>query len=142
MAPRRWYVHIRADIARTPAFLSLRWKLGLRTPYLLGLIATQNRRVAGWIAEHPELVRPPKIRRRKAGTRPRRPDIPRRIRQAVFARDGYRCAICGEITDRPTIDHIEFYSRGGSDDPSNLRTACPPCNSRRQPKRRTTEVLA
>lgn len=55
-----------------------------------------------------------------------------RIRFEVLARDGFRCQYCGaESTDegvRLEVDHIYPRGRGGSDDKSNLITACTPCN--------------
>ena len=61
-------------------------------------------------------------------------------RRAIGVRDGWRCQICAsklrllDLDPRHefTIDHIVPFSRGGTDDPSNLRTACRSCNSRRQ----------
>jgi hypothetical protein len=38
------------------------------------------------------------------------------------------CAICGTY-QRPTVDHIVPRSRGGTDDPANLRPLCVWCNS-------------
>lgn len=64
----------------------------------------------------------------------------RRIRLYVLDRDGWRCRVPvdehGRITPagRPcglpavTADHIIPRTRGGSDDPSNLRAACEPHN--------------
>jgi len=57
----------------------------------------------------------------------------------VFARDGNACVYCsrkeGEYTARETkrdgylhVDHVIPLTHGGSDDPSNLVTACGPCN--------------
>jgi len=57
----------------------------------------------------------------------------------VFRRDNYICHICGEYTDLndklnqtgsrcPSIDHLKPKSKGGSDYPSNLKTACISCN--------------
>lgn len=50
------------------------------------------------------------------------------IRQAVFARDGYRCVECQSIK-RLCVDHITPERHGGSIEISNLRTLCRPCNS-------------
>jgi 5-methylcytosine-specific restriction endonuclease McrA len=63
----------------------------------------------------------------------RRVPIPRRIRELVYERDGRRCLACGSI-DFLTLDHIKHWSRGGSDSPSNLRTLCRSCNSKRRTK--------
>lgn len=49
---------------------------------------------------------------------------------AIFARDGNRCVSC-EATEDLTIDHIVPRSKGGTDDPSNLRVLCGYCNSQR-----------
>jgi hypothetical protein len=48
--------------------------------------------------------------------------LSRAKRHAIFERDGYKCQVCGVTATE--IDHI----RGNSDDPSNLRAICGPCN--------------
>ncbi len=59
-------------------------------------------------------------------------------RAKVFAADGYRCHLCGLMTDRskvvphpkaPTIDHVIPLAEGGTHEPSNCRTAHFLCNS-------------
>lgn len=64
--------------------------------------------------------------------------ISRTDRLAIYERDGWRCQLCGEQVDinaaansawSPTLDHITPRSRGGSDDPENLRLAHRWCNS-------------
>jgi 5-methylcytosine-specific restriction endonuclease McrA len=68
--------------------------------------------------------------------------VPRRFRRQVtntflFARDSYRCQYCGRGTAdlRPreslTRDHLIPLSRGGSNDWTNVVTACSPCNTRK-----------
>ncbi len=61
--------------------------------------------------------------------------VPRKIRRAVFARDGWRCQLCGmrpTHVDPLSIDHIVPVSMGGSrDDPRNLRAAHRTGNSNR-----------
>lgn len=56
----------------------------------------------------------------------------------VFERDGYRCGICGELTDTnakvpepraPTLDHIVPMSAHGPHTYSNVQCACFRCNS-------------
>lgn len=60
-------------------------------------------------------------------------------KNAIFKRDGFICHICGEFTDIscglnkvgskfPSIDHVLAKSNGGSDYPTNLKTACISCN--------------
>lgn len=53
------------------------------------------------------------------------------IRWAVLQRDGFRCRYCGqEAADgvRLEVDHVVPRSAGGSDNMSNLLTACEECN--------------
>ena len=68
--------------------------------------------------------------------------VPRRFRRQVtntflFARDHYRCQYCGRsVADlRPrqslTRDHLVPLSRGGSNEWTNVVTACSPCNTRK-----------
>src|ERR671925_1516102 len=68
--------------------------------------------------------------------------VPRRFRRQVtntflFARDGYRCQYCHrgqhELRHREclTRDHLLPLSRGGTNDWTNVVTACSPCNTRK-----------
>lgn len=59
--------------------------------------------------------------------RSRRP-IRRSTRAAVFERDGRSCISCGS-TDDLTIDHVQPWSLGGTDDEDNLQVLCRHCNS-------------
>lgn len=60
----------------------------------------------------------------------KRNNLPRSLRDAVFARDGKICHNCGTEKDI-TIDHVIAVVRGGTDDPENLRPLCRSCNSRK-----------
>ena len=62
-------------------------------------------------------------------------------RLALYLRDGHRCAYCGcDLSDEAiggdralrTLDHIRPHVQGGSNEASNLVTACRSCNSSRQ----------
>jgi hypothetical protein len=56
--------------------------------------------------------------------------IGKRLRFEIFKRDGFKCVYCG-ATPMATplhVDHVEPKAGGGSDDPSNLVTACASCN--------------
>jgi len=68
--------------------------------------------------------------------------VPRRFRRQVtntflFARDRYQCQFCArpQITLRSreclTRDHLVPLSRGGTNDWSNVVTACSTCNARK-----------
>jgi 5-methylcytosine-specific restriction endonuclease McrA len=57
-------------------------------------------------------------------------------RLAIYLRDGFACVYCERDmrADDPynvTLDHLTPRSAGGSDDASNLVTACRSCNSKR-----------
>ncbi len=68
--------------------------------------------------------------------------VPRRFRRQVtntflFARDRYRCQYCGRpgaelrLRESLTRDHLIPISRGGTNDWTNVVTACSPCNTRK-----------
>lgn len=50
------------------------------------------------------------------------------LRAFILERDEFVCAYCLEGQSNH-VDHIIPRSKGGSDDPSNLVTACKSCNS-------------
>lgn len=63
-----------------------------------------------------------------------------KIRADLYERDAWSCYLCGSDVDRdgdpngdlaPSLDHVIPRSRGGSDDPSNLKTAHRACNSKK-----------
>lgn len=49
----------------------------------------------------------------------------------IFKRDGFKCHYCGStpISSILHVDHILAVSRGGTNEPDNLITACSTCNS-------------
>lgn len=57
--------------------------------------------------------------------------LSKRLRFEVLRRDGHRCRYCGaEAGAKPLqIDHVVPEALGGKSEPSNLVTACEPCNS-------------
>ena len=57
----------------------------------------------------------------------RRP-IPLSVKEEVTKRDNHTCVYCGETDDEFEFDHVVPYSRGGTEDPSNIVLACKPCN--------------
>lgn len=50
------------------------------------------------------------------------------IRSRIFQRDDYTCRYCSARGGRLECDHVVPVARGGSDDDSNLATACRKCN--------------
>lgn len=50
------------------------------------------------------------------------------VRSGVFERDNYTCRYCGAHGVKLECDHVMPVSRGGTNDRSNLVTACKPCN--------------
>lgn len=65
------------------------------------------------------------------------------LRERIFDRDDGRCRYCGVLVvrghnlrrgDQFTIDHVIPRSRGGTNDESNLVTACFACNHRKANK--------
>lgn len=67
------------------------------------------------------------IQRTPAKRRLRRPVA---VRFEVFARDNYTCQYCGRKAPDVVlhVDHIVPVSKGGTDEPANLLTACADCN--------------
>jgi 5-methylcytosine-specific restriction endonuclease McrA len=68
--------------------------------------------------------------------------VPRKFRRQVtntflFARDRYRCQYCGRAShefkprESLTRDHLVPLSRGGTNDWTNVVTACSSCNTRK-----------
>lgn len=54
-------------------------------------------------------------------------------RLQVLDRDAWTCTYCGaDLREQtPHIDHVIPFSRGGSDEPSNLAASCGTCNRRK-----------
>lgn len=53
------------------------------------------------------------------------------LRTQLFERDGWRCHYCQDLVtpENVTLDHIRATSTGGTNEVSNLVTACLQCNS-------------
>lgn len=63
--------------------------------------------------------------------------VTRLTRLAIYLRDNFVCAYCGvNLASAPpnavTLDHLTPRSRGGSNKPANLVTACARCNFTRK----------
>ena len=70
---------------------------------------------------------------KKDAEKQRRKKITGAARKKIFERDLYRCRYCGSHKDI-SLDHVIPVSKGGSDEPDNLVTACRACNSRKSDK--------
>lgn len=57
--------------------------------------------------------------------------IHRPTRWAVYHRDGFCCVYCGS-KERLSLDHVIACENGGTNDVTNLVTACVSCNSAKQ----------
>ncbi|PYV66223.1 MAG: hypothetical protein DMG97_30045 [Acidobacteria bacterium] len=49
------------------------------------------------------------------------------LREQVLRRDGWRCQLCGSMTNLE-VHHKQFRSHGGADDEGNLITLCLGCH--------------
>lgn len=54
--------------------------------------------------------------------------------KTIFERDNYTCTYCGAIGGKLEGDHIIPFSKGGSDELSNLTTSCRKCNRQKKDK--------
>lgn len=57
--------------------------------------------------------------------------VSKRLRYEILRRDNHACRYCGATAPdvKLTVDHVIPTALGGSDEPSNLVTACSGCNS-------------
>lgn len=55
-------------------------------------------------------------------------NVSNKQRKAIYARDGYRCALC-DGTRTLQIHHVIKRSMGGKDHPHNLITLCSNCHA-------------
>lgn len=76
--------------------------------------------------------------------KPKRKSIPPKIRFEVFHRDGFTCQYCGSSVPDVVLelDHIQPFSKGGSNDIDNLLTACTSCNRGKAAKKITAAPLS
>ena len=63
---------------------------------------------------------------------PNRKSLSKKLRFSILSRDEYTCRYCGATLDSGAllvVDHIQPVALGGTNDPTNLITACQPCNA-------------
>jgi len=58
------------------------------------------------------------------------PALSKRLRFDILKRDNFRCRYCGRAAPGATlhVDHVRSRKDGGTNEPSNLTTACQDCN--------------
>lgn len=68
--------------------------------------------------------------RQKHNKNKRSRHISQSVRVSVLHRDQYKCIFCGRSSSevKLEVDHILPFSKGGSNDMSNLQTLCFDCN--------------
>jgi 5-methylcytosine-specific restriction endonuclease McrA len=110
-------------------------EVALDNPFVTGELAERVQQELGWIQEYErklgrdkkEIEVKKKISKRRRSQFQAKRD---RLMLILIERDGYLCAECGSQGDL-AIDHIVPLSKGGSDEPDNLRILCRSCNSRK-----------
>lgn len=70
--------------------------------------------------------------------------VSRRLRFEILRRDNHTCRYCGRSAPevKLTVDHVVPTALGGTDDPSNLVTACADCNGGKSANSPTETVVA
>lgn len=69
--------------------------------------------------------------RTSRGSRPDRRAMRADVRFGILERDGFACRYCGARAPDAelVVDHVVPVAAGGTDDPTNLVTACQDCNA-------------
>lgn len=69
--------------------------------------------------------------------------VSKRLRYEILRRDGFACRYCGAKANEGElhVDHVVPVALGGSDEPSNLVSACQPCNSGKSATSPTEEIV-
>lgn len=98
-------------------------------------MASKNSKTVGWASQARKASKKAGTKRHPAASGGKwiRPST----RLAIYHRDGFCCVYCGkgaEAGNPLTLDHLHAVELGGSNDPSNLVTACLSCNSKKQDK--------
>lgn len=70
--------------------------------------------------------------------------VSKRLRFEILRRDNYTCRYCGaNPEDRELrVDHVVPVALGGKDEPTNLVTACDPCNTGKSSIAPDSELVA
>ena len=92
---------------------------------------------------HTEVMPSPKTKLDDNSKRGKSRSINLAVRYKILVRDNFTCVICGRSPANNQgvilhIDHILAWSKGGTNDPSNLRVLCSDCNLGKGDKHETT----
>ncbi len=70
--------------------------------------------------------------------------VSKRLRYEVLRRDNHACRYCGNTAPdvKLTVDHVTPVALGGTDDPTNLVTACAGCNAGKTSSSPDTPLVA
>lgn len=70
--------------------------------------------------------------------------VTKRLRYEVLRRDQHTCRYCGNSAPevKLTVDHVLPVALGGSDDPTNLVTACADCNAGKSASSADSPIVA
>lgn len=73
-----------------------------------------------------------------------RATLSKRLRYEILRRDEHTCRYCGAAAPdvKLTVDHVVPVALGGSDEPTNLVTACADCNSGKSSTSPDAPILA
>ncbi|MBE9128636.1 MULTISPECIES: HNH endonuclease [unclassified Coleofasciculus] len=58
----------------------------------------------------------------------KRPKEHLKVQKVVKQRDGYKCEICGQVTQNAHGHHVIPFSEDGPADLKNMMTLCPDCH--------------
>jgi hypothetical protein len=68
--------------------------------------------------------------------------ISKRLRYEILSRDGFACVYCGSDSTQLHVDHVVPQALGGTDDSTNLATACADCNLGKASSAPTADKMA
>jgi len=110
----------------------------IKTPLSEYSHATYQRRFGSWLKACEEFIKYKKgdiefIKMAQSESTAKSRNINNKKRLKILKRDNYKCVICGKSPATHVeiflhIDHIQPFSKGGSNDIDNLRTLCHKCN--------------
>jgi 5-methylcytosine-specific restriction endonuclease McrA len=138
---RQWFEENRAHLAAyareyrkrrkatDPAYVEQ--QRAMRTAYYEQNKEQIRKYISEWRKQHPDFTRRKHGRRKAREYNAPQNDLTVTQWQQVVESYGGRCAYCGCVPERMTMDHVTPLACGGSHTVSNVVPACHPCNSRK-----------